>query len=435
METAVFWIAWGLISFWALKTFYYSFSKEKLDRLRKAALGINFAVFILTFLPWLPDSPAGGPPRLGGGESGLMLALEGNLLAVLFYFFLVSSIALFLAKDASLLKLASTATFANTLLLFIIMYQLRPGTFILTFYNIAPIVAVLLLLVANVAILLLWQQLQLKEKKKTDRKPVFLILVAGLTLFAIFFATSRSELTPQTTNSQKGTLTSHTNDKYKYAISYPDSWTSDTSGSQAPADLFFDKEKNVLIAVQVAEDPRLSKDNGFTLIMEDMKKEFARDTTYTLEAFKETTFHYIPGLYATGSFTDKDGTWNFVEYTLFPGKNTFYVLRGNVKQHAEQSQRAIRDTVIASFDITPLRLVAFLPEVVEFKNAVEENGRSTFRIELEKFGPAGELYIVVRVFEVFSDHQTTFNRYRVDPKGMVSRYNGVTDTWENIERM
>lgn len=155
METIFFWIAWGLISFWALKTFYYSFSKHKIDRLRNAACGINLAVLILTFLPWLPPSL--------GASSGLTLALQGNILSVLFIIFLVVSIGLFLVKDTLLLKLSSFLTIINTLVFFILMYQLRPETFILSLFDIAPIVAVLFLLFGDVVVLLLWQQIQLKS--------------------------------------------------------------------------------------------------------------------------------------------------------------------------------------------------------------------------------------------------------------------------------
>lgn len=157
METVLFWIAWGLISFWVLRTFYYSFSKEKLDRLRKSALGINLAVLVLAFLPWLP-------PELGG-KTGSALALEGNFLAILFVILLLSSIVLFLNKKTVQLKLGLAATIINTFLLFILMLQLRPGTFNLTWYDIAPIIAVLSLLVCDVIVLLLLQQLQLKKRK------------------------------------------------------------------------------------------------------------------------------------------------------------------------------------------------------------------------------------------------------------------------------
>ena len=161
METVLFWIVWGLISFWALKTFYYSFSKERLDRLRKAALGINLAVLILTFLPWLPLAL--------GRESGLTLALQGNILAVLFFILLIASVLLFLTKVPSNLKIAAGATITNTFVLFVLMYQLRPGTFTLTLYDIAPIIAFMFFLVGDVAVLLLWQQLQLKERKGKSR--------------------------------------------------------------------------------------------------------------------------------------------------------------------------------------------------------------------------------------------------------------------------
>lgn len=161
METAFFWIAWGIISYWALKTFYYSFSKEKVKSLRKAVLGIHLAVLILSFLPWLP-------PELGG-KTGMALALEGNTFAVLFFILLVGSGLLFLSYEALHLKIGSTVIIINTSLLFVIMYLARPETFVLTMYDIAPIIAFMILLVGDVAVLLLWQQLQLKQHKKKYR--------------------------------------------------------------------------------------------------------------------------------------------------------------------------------------------------------------------------------------------------------------------------
>ena len=165
METAFFWIAWGVISFWALRTFYYSFSKKKLESLRKTALGINLAILILTLLPWLPASSAGESPLLGE-KSGFIIAMEGNILAVLFLIFLITSVILFLTKTPSNLKIASSATIINTLILFILMMQIRSGTFTLSLSDIAPIITFMFFLVGDLVVLLLWQQLQLKKSRK-----------------------------------------------------------------------------------------------------------------------------------------------------------------------------------------------------------------------------------------------------------------------------
>lgn len=157
MESIIFWVAWGLISFWSLKTFCYSFSRKKLEGLRKSALGINIAVLFLTFLPWLP---------LGlGGKSGFALAFEGNILAVLFFIFLIASVILFLTKAQSNLKIASILEIINTFILFALMVRIRPDTFTLLLFDIAPIIAFMFLLVCDIAVLLLWQQLQLKSRK------------------------------------------------------------------------------------------------------------------------------------------------------------------------------------------------------------------------------------------------------------------------------
>lgn len=109
------------------------------------------------FLPWLPPSL--------GGKNGLAFVLEGNPFAIMFALLLLISIIMFISKNTLLLKLASITTIINTFFLFGLMFQLRPGTFIQTWYDVAPIIAVLPLLVGDVVVLLLWQQLQLKTGK------------------------------------------------------------------------------------------------------------------------------------------------------------------------------------------------------------------------------------------------------------------------------
>lgn len=162
METALFWVVWGLISFLALKTFYYSFSKDKLDRLRTSALFINLSVFILAFLPWLPSAL--------GAKSAIVIAREGNGLAIIFIILIIVPILIFYLKKEKLYTVGASAVIANTFTLFALMYQLRPGTFTLSLFDLVPIVAFMSLLVGNVVVLLLWQQLQLKQHTKRQKK-------------------------------------------------------------------------------------------------------------------------------------------------------------------------------------------------------------------------------------------------------------------------
>lgn len=180
METALFWIIWGIVSFWALKTFFFSFSQEKLEGLRKANIGFSFAVLILFFLPWVPLSM--------DGWTGFGLALQGNFLAAVFFVLLLVSLVLFFQKEYLFLKIAALLTIFLTLDLFTLMLSVRPGTFILSLYDIAPIVASLLLLCQIVAVLLLWQQMQLQSEQKIPniRKKI-IITVVSLLIFSLGF--------------------------------------------------------------------------------------------------------------------------------------------------------------------------------------------------------------------------------------------------------
>lgn len=162
MRTAFFWILWGIVSFLAIKGFYYSYSKGKLESLCKAAFFINLSVLVLSLLPWIPPSL--------GGKSALSFVLEGEIFAILFFVLLIVSIALFFGKKIMFLNIASGLTIANTFVLFIFMYRLRPDTFTLSLYDIAPIIAFLFLLACDVVVLLLWQQIKL-QKGQNDTGP------------------------------------------------------------------------------------------------------------------------------------------------------------------------------------------------------------------------------------------------------------------------
>ncbi|MCR4263151.1 MAG: hypothetical protein NUV98_00340 [Candidatus Roizmanbacteria bacterium] len=111
------------------------------------------------------------------------------------------------------------------------------------------------------------------------------------------------------------------------------------------------------------------------------------------------------------------------------GLNTIRKNKGSQK-----AMEATDDTLQLSDDSDSIvNRVIQLPEVQEFKQAVEENGRSTFYAEVEDFASSDPNSTVIRVFEVFPDHQTTFNRYSINTQGTISRYDGVNDRWEVIK--
>ena len=158
METFFFWIVWGTVSFWALKVFYFSYDKDKLQKLRLTVFGIDLSVLILFFLPWLSSSQ--------GNTTGWELIQQGNLSVVLLAILVFFSTLVFLTKKKSLLKGGAVSHMTASIVFFLTMIRLMPGTFTLTFQIISPIIASLILLIGNVVVLLLWQQLQLKTKKK-----------------------------------------------------------------------------------------------------------------------------------------------------------------------------------------------------------------------------------------------------------------------------
>lgn len=162
METVFFWVIWFLISFWVLKTFYFSYDKDKLQKLRKTDFGINFSVLILFFLPWLPISL--------GEKTGLQLILEGNIFVILLGILIIFSMLTFLTNDKVFIKAGLVSHITVSVLFILTMVSLMPGSFVLTLASIAPIIASLLLLIGNVIVLLLWQQLQLKEKNRKKKR-------------------------------------------------------------------------------------------------------------------------------------------------------------------------------------------------------------------------------------------------------------------------
>jgi len=159
MDRVLFWLFWGIISFWALRTFYYSFNSRKLEQLRQATIGIDIAVLISFFFNFKPVSL--------GARTGLDLLLSGDWFVIVFFALVFSSLILLLRKDNLQNKIGAVLHICASIFIFILLYHLWPGgTATLRFVDSALPIALLLLLTGNVSALLFWQQLQLLERRR-----------------------------------------------------------------------------------------------------------------------------------------------------------------------------------------------------------------------------------------------------------------------------
>lgn len=153
MKTAFFWIVWAILSAIILRTFYFGYSEDKLNRLRYSALGLEILTAALFLFPWVPD-----------GRTGFEILLAGHPGVITTAMLVGIALVCFLSSRPQILKSGVVGNSAATVLLFISMVTLIPGTVILTANMIAPIIAVMFMLINIVIGLSLWRQLQLKEQ-------------------------------------------------------------------------------------------------------------------------------------------------------------------------------------------------------------------------------------------------------------------------------
>lgn len=230
----------------------------------------------------------------------------------------------------------------------------------------------------------------------------------------------------------------------KYSISYPGWWTMDTSLEKAPADLIFDSAGNVFISIQKVEDSRLSEEGGLAVVRSSIGDSLLNDTKYSIREFNNITWKGFPAYYTSGIFNDGKNSWEFQEYGIFTDKNEIYTIRTNIaKAYSDNYQGSVK-RVIDSFKITgyteeeqqkkidkALSKTLLLKEVKDFKTLVEKNGESKFGIAVDhqEFP-----YQVIKVFESFPDHITTFNWYKVDSNtGKIYRQDIPSDKWEEVK--
>ncbi|MBI2035927.1 MAG: hypothetical protein HYT12_04610 [Candidatus Liptonbacteria bacterium] len=153
MKTAIFWLAWAIVSVFVLRTFYFRYSENRLKQLRYSAIVLELIIVALFTFPWLPD-----------GTTGFGVILTGHLGIITALILLVIPLTAFFSASSLFLKSGVLSHGMATVVFFVSMILLIPGTVMLTTNMIAPIVAAMLMLINIVIGLSLWQQLQLKER-------------------------------------------------------------------------------------------------------------------------------------------------------------------------------------------------------------------------------------------------------------------------------
>lgn len=69
----------------------------------------------------------------------------------------------------------------------------------------------------------------------------------------------------------------------------------------------------------------------------------------------------------------------------------------------------------------------------QFQREVLASRQSKADVFIDTYPNEDDPYYTVVVAEFFSDHRTTFNRYRVSADFTVYRYNPAQDMWEAVE--
>ena len=291
----------------------------------------------------------------------------------------------------------------------------------------------------------------LKYKKQT--------IIIGIAILAVIFVISVSSLfkkapvkrvekpkitTPAPTKIINFQILSYESKSNKYLISYPGWWKMDASLEKAPADLIFDSAGNVFISIQKIEDARLSKEGGLAVVRSSIGDSLLSDTKYSIREFNNITWKGFPAYFTSGIFNDGKNSWEFQEYGIFTDKNEIYTIRTNIaKAYLDNYQGSVK-RVIDSFKITgytreeqkkkidkALSKTLLLKEVKDFKTLVEKNGKSKFGIAVDHQELSSQ---VIKVFESFPDHITTFNWYKVDSNtGKIYRQDIPSGKWKEVK--
>lgn len=183
LSAIVFWTAFGLACVWLLPRYYFGRGSGRTTELRITTLVIDVLVLLSLILTWVPGSR-------GGPVSGITLLTNGHELMIAAVLCVVMALFLLaIAKSTTLLKAGLIAHLVATPLIFAALLRLLPGTFAITFTEVAPIVAVLLLLCGNVSALLLWHRLQIEKTANWPARSAVIgggVMIAVLALLVVF---------------------------------------------------------------------------------------------------------------------------------------------------------------------------------------------------------------------------------------------------------
>lgn len=157
-EIIYFWLAFGILAPVILSKFYISKGEKQKNQLRFTSLVFQLIALILFFFPWVETE--------GLFFSGFSLAVMGNWGLVAYGTALILSMGLVISRQPRPNIVGAIIALANSVWLFVVMLFIFPGTKRLTLTDVAPIVSVFMMLCNNVAVLLLWHQLQKGKKKR-----------------------------------------------------------------------------------------------------------------------------------------------------------------------------------------------------------------------------------------------------------------------------
>lgn len=156
--TIFFWTVFLLVTPWVLNNFYVSYRETAVKHLRRGTLGMSGLLLMLFFVPWLSPAKA----SLSGWD--MLLTGRWDVALYIVSLFSVFVLTVWAYERTRLLSAAAAFEGIAVVLLFTIMIRVNPVIKNLTLADLVPIASIFLLLINALFLLLLIQQLQLKQK-------------------------------------------------------------------------------------------------------------------------------------------------------------------------------------------------------------------------------------------------------------------------------